>query len=92
MHVMVYLCLTQTEQELPRGQVHQLQHGLAVLLVLLQKGRLSNVKDPDTALVKAAGQLMAVRVVGAALDDLPGRCQLKQLCMRGCVPTADGAV
>lgn len=83
---------TEAEQQLARGQVQDLQHGLAVLLVLLQQRSLSDVKDPDAALVEAAGQLVAVWVVGTALDDLPGGCQLKQLGMGGEVPPSDGPI
>ena len=84
--------LTKAEQQLARGQVHDLQHSLSVLLMLLQQRRLSNVKDPDSALVKATGQLVAVWVIAAALDDLPRRCQLKQLCMSGGIPTTNCSI
>lgn len=63
-----------------------------MLPVLLQQCSRSNVEHPHTALVKPTGQLMAVWVVGTALDDLAGCCQLKELCMGGDVPAADGAV
>ena len=60
--------------------------------MLLQQRRLSNVKDPDSALVKATGQLVAVWVIAAALDDLPRCCQLKQLCMSGGIPTTNCSI
>lgn len=63
-----------------------------MLLVLLQQRSVSDVKDPEAALVEATGQLVAVGVVGTALDDLPGGCQLKQLGMGGEVPPSDGPV
>lgn len=69
-----------------------MQHSLAMLLVLLQQCSLSDVKHPHTALMEPAGQFVAVWMVGTALDDLAGCCQLIELCMGGNVPAADGAI
>ena len=66
--------LTHAEQQLARGQVQHLQHSAAVLLVLLQQGGVVQVEDPDPALAKATGQLMAVWVISTALNHLSWRC------------------
>ena len=84
--------LTHAEQQLARGQVQHLQHSAAVLLVLLQQGGVVQVEDPDPALAKATGQLMAVWMISAALNHLSWRCQLKELLMGLHTPAPDGAV
>ena len=63
-----------------------------MLLVLLQQRSLSDVKHPHAALVKPTGQLVAIWVVGTALDDFAWCRQLKELCMGCYVPAADGAI
>ena len=84
--------LTHAEQQLARGQVQDLQHSAAVLLVLLQQGGVIQVEDSHSAFPKAAGQLMAVWVVAAALDDFSRRCQLKQLLVGLDIPASNCAV